>query len=320
LFIAFLVSEIALKVLAAKKYKPAKIKKSWKSFIPQRDTLRDGYRFLFTDEALDIMLYLDFLVLGWFVSSWELGVYAEASILARFLLLIPVSIKPIFRRQYCLLAGRQAFQLASNLFHQTTRVMFYIQSLLALYMLLYFPAVLDGLFHVRGEELLSYRIFSVIVPGLIFFAAITSQEPVYEACDRVSDLKKIILIITAVHTALNIYLVPFAGVFGAAAATMISMLVYFIVFDRYLAGSQRIKKTSYLFAGAGVYLLYMLVRTFDFNFVVSLLLIPASLFAMLLAMGFFHLEEDQVSAQSPAIKTAGLIEKETLKKRISNIE
>jgi hypothetical protein len=36
LFIAFLMSEIALKLLAARKYKLAKIKKSWKRFIPQR--------------------------------------------------------------------------------------------------------------------------------------------------------------------------------------------------------------------------------------------------------------------------------------------
>lgn len=146
-------------------------------------------------------------------------------------------------------------------------------------------------FDVRGEALVSCRIFSVIIPGLIFFAALTSQEPIFEANDQVSDLKKIIFIITTVNTALNIYLIPFAGVFGAAAATMISMLVYFIVFDLYLAGSQRIRKTSYLFAGAGVYLLYMLMRALDFSFMIGLLLIPASLFVMLLAMGFFHLEE-----------------------------
>jgi len=291
LVIAFLVSEIALNLLAAIKYKLVKIKYSWKRLIPRRDTLSQGYRFIFTDEALDIVLYLDFFILGLFVSSWELGVYAEASILARLLLLIPVSIKPIFRRHYCLLAARQAFEQASNLFHRTTRVMFYIQSLLALYILLYFPDILNVFFDVRGEALVSCRIFSVIIPGLIFFAALTSQEPIFEANDQVSDLKKIIFIITTVNTALNIYLIPFAGVFGAAAATMISMLVYFIVFDLYLAGSQRIRKTSYLFAGAGVYLLYMLMRALDFSFMIGLLLIPASLFVMLLAMGFFHLEE-----------------------------
>jgi O-antigen/teichoic acid export membrane protein len=291
LFTAFLVSEIALKLLAARKYKLAKIKQSWQRFIPRRDTLSEGYRYIFTDEALDIVLYLDFFILGMFVSSWELGVYAEASILARFLLLIPVSIKPIFRRQYCLLAERRALQQASNLFQRTTRIMFYIQALLALYMLLYFPELLNAFFHVRGEELFSYRIFSVIVPGLIFFAAITSQEPVYEAAEQVSDLKKLIFIVTLVNAGLNIYLVPFAGVFGAAVATMISMLVYFLVFDRCLTGSLRIRKFSYLFAGAGVYLLYLLMRASDFRVVISLLLIPAGLFAMLLAMGFFYIED-----------------------------
>lgn len=291
LFIAFLVSEISLMLLTALKYKLTKLPKSWKRFFPQRDTLAHGYRFVFTDDALEIVLYLDFFILGLFVSSRELGVYAEASILARFLLLIPVSIKPIFRRQYCLLAAGPALQQASKLFHQTTRFMFYLQSLLALFMLLYFPDILNIFFQASGEELLSFKIFTVIVPGLIFFAAVTSQEPVYEASEQESDLKKIILIMTAVNTVLNFYLVPFAGVFGAAAATMISMLVYFFVFDRYLAGPQKIKKTPYMFAGAGVYLLYMLMHNLDINFIISLVLIPPGLFVMLLAMGFFHFEE-----------------------------
>ena len=137
------------------------------------------------------MLYLDFLILGLFVSSWDLGVYAEASILARFLLLIPVSIKPIFRRRYNLVVTRQGFQQASHLFHKTTSVMFFLQSLFALYILLYFPDILNLFFHVRGEGLLSFRIFSAIVPGLVFFAAVTSQEPVYEAGNQVSSLKKL---------------------------------------------------------------------------------------------------------------------------------
>lgn len=287
LLIAFLVSEILLKVLAARKYKLAKINISWKTIFPKRNTLSQGYRFLFTDETLDILLYLDFFILGLFVSSWKLGVYAQASILVRFLLLVPVSLKPVFRRQYCMLTARQA----SELLNRTTRFMFFLQAFLTLFILLHFPDILNLIFHTRGEELLSFRVFAVFAPGLIFFAAFTSQEAVYEAAEQLSDLKKVVLAVSAVDLMLNIYLVPFAGVFGAAAATMISMLVYFFVFDRFLAESWRIKKAPYLFAGAAVYLLYALMTAVRFSLVTDFFLIPSGLFLMLLVMGFFHIDQ-----------------------------
>ena len=289
LLIAFLVSEILLKLLAARKYKLAKINISWKRIFPKRDTLSQGYRFLFTDETLDILLYLDFFILGLFVSSWKLGVYAEASILVRFLLLVPISVKPVFRRQYCMLTARQA----SELLNRTTRFLFFLQAYLTLFILLHFPDILNLIFHTRGEELLSFRVFAVFAPGIIFFAAFTSQEPVYEAAEQLSDLKKIVLIVSVIDTALNIYLVPFAGVFGAAAATMISMLVYFFVFDRFLAESQRIKKAPYLLAGAGVYLIYALMTVVKFSLVADFFIIPLGLFAMLLVMGYFHIEQKE---------------------------
>jgi len=286
LLIAFLVSEIFLKLAAARKHKLPKIKISWKRIFPGRDTLSQGYRFLFTDETLDILLYLDFFILGLFVSSWKLGVYAQAAILVRFLLLVPVSLKPVFRRQYCQLTARQA----SELLNRATKFMFYLQAVLTLFILLHFPDILNLIFHTRGGELLSFRVFAVFAPGLIFFAAFASQEAVYEAGEQVSDLKKIVLIVTVVDTSLNIYLVPFAGVFGAAAATMISMLVYFLIFDRFLAESQRISKAPYLFAGAGVYLLYALMTVVKFSPVIDFFLIPLGLFVMLLVMGYFHIE------------------------------
>jgi O-antigen/teichoic acid export membrane protein len=168
--------------------------------------------------------------------------------------------------------------------------MFYLQASLTVFILLHFPDILNLLFHSRGGELLSFRVFAVFAPGLIFFAAVASQEAVYEAADQVSDLKKIVLIVTVVDTALNIYLVPFAGVFGAAAATMISMLVYFFIFDRFLTESRRITKAPYLFAGAGVYLLYALMAVVKFSLVIDFFLIPLGLFVMLLVMGYFQIE------------------------------
>ncbi len=291
LFLAFLCAEAFFTVAAAVKLKMPAIWKTWIGFRSVRSILSQGYQYLFTEDALDIVLYVDFLILGFFVSSWELGVYAEASILARFFLLVPISIKPIFRRRYTVMTAQGEHQRAAMTFQHTTKFMFYLQSLLALYMLLHFPEILHTFYRTRGEEILSFKIFTVLVPGLIYFAAVTSQEAVYEANEQVSVLKKLAVIIAIINILLNIYLVPFAGSFGAASATLISMLAYFLVFDFYLDKAHKIKKLSYLLAGAGVYLIYMLMRTLNFGPVPDLLLSPIILFLLFYFMGFFIVEE-----------------------------
>lgn len=90
----------------------------------------------------------------------------------------------------------------------------------------YFPTIGEGTF-----ELAINLVVMVLVPGLIFFAAITAQEAVYEANEQIYSLKKLAMSIAISNILLNLYLVPFAGIFGAACATMISMIAYFIAFD-----------------------------------------------------------------------------------------
>ena len=89
---------------------------------------------------------------------------------------------------------------------------------------------------------------------------------------------------------LNFYLVPFAGIFGAACATLISMIAYFIAFDVFLDKSHKIKKWSYLSAAAGVYLIYMLMRTLNFGLISNVILTPIILFLVFFGIGFFNVE------------------------------
>ena len=292
LFLAFLATEVFLAVAASMKLRWRGIWKIWIGFRSIRSTLTQGYQYLFTDDALDVVLYVDFLILGFFVSSWELGVYAEASILARFFLLVPISIKPIFRRRYTLMTIQGEYQRAAMTFQRTIKIIFYLQSLLALYVLLHFQEVLHTFYRTHGEELLSFKIFTVLVPGLIYFAAVTSQEAVYEAGEQITVLRKLAMMVASFNIVLNIYLVPFAGGFGAASATLVSMLAYFLVFDLYLDKAHKIRKLPYLLAGAGVYFIYMLMRSLNFGVLLDLLLCPIILFLVFYFIGFFKVEEN----------------------------
>ena len=298
LVLSFLTTELLMLLMAAKKIALPPMRQAWKDLNRFFATLKEGQRFLFTDDAFDIVLYADFLVLGLYVTSWDLGVYAEASILARFFLIIPMSIRPIFRNKYCVLAEQGAPAHASRMLQRTTAILFYVHSIMALYILLYFAEILQTFFHTRGEAMISYRIFTVIVPGLLFYAPVTASDAIYEAEGRVDSLRSIIFSIAVVNLVLNFYLIPFAGFFGAATATMISMLLYFFVFGIRLRRVYRPAKTSYLLAGGGVYLTYVLMRWLEAGWAVTLWLVPVVLFLLLCFMGFFKFEQNTLATMA----------------------
>ncbi len=296
LILAFLVSELFLSVRMMKTIKLPAIKEVWLRKKMIGLTLKKSYGFLFTGDVLDMVLYIDFLILGFFVSAWELGVYAEAAILARFFLLVPVSIKSIFRKIYCSLASENRFAAISVTVRQTTALLFYLHGLLALYFLYYYPNILNLFFHTSGEEMACLKIFTTIIPGLIFFSAIIAQEPVYEVFKQVGSLQKLTIVTALVNLFLNFNLIPYAGVLGAAVSTAITMVIWFFLFGRAFDKHIKIDKMIYLQAGACVYLIYQSVRWFEAGPVVIFFALPVVLFGLFYLIGFFDFEQKAISA------------------------
>ncbi len=291
LTLGFLFSEIGFMVIAVKKgVKLPQLKSVWNNISEFRHTIKKGYEFLFADEFLDLVLYLDFLILGIFVSSEKLGIYAEASVLARFFLVIPASIKPIFKKKYCELISQNKQQEAAIAVKKTTAILFFLHAVFALYILLYFPIIRQFLYHINGGQFLSFPVFAEIIPGLLYFSAITAQEPVYEAEKSVMLLQKMVLIVATVNLLLNLYFIPFAGYWGAAFSTMVSMLTYFFLFGRNLNRIYHVNKTSYICAGASVYLTYVLFQKMDITFIFSFWLIPVVLFLFFSIVNLFHFD------------------------------
>ncbi|MDY6952747.1 MAG: oligosaccharide flippase family protein, partial [Thermodesulfobacteriota bacterium] len=70
LVLSFLIAELFALVLAAKKAPMPPMRDVWGKRHLFRQTLKKAQRFLFTDDAFDMILYVDFLVLGLYVTSW----------------------------------------------------------------------------------------------------------------------------------------------------------------------------------------------------------------------------------------------------------
>ncbi|HBD06952.1 MAG TPA: hypothetical protein DCZ69_01705 [Syntrophobacteraceae bacterium] len=284
---AFLIAELYLLIAARKKLKLPSHRIVWRGFDRLRATLRQGYPLLFADEALETVLYIDLLILGIYLPSWDLGVYAETTVLARLFLFIPLSVRPVFRQKYCALISGNALPQAAQLAHRLAAVMFFLHSLLALCLLLYYPSTLGWIFRTGGEEMLSFRLFEVILPGLLLCASAMVAEPLYEALEQIAAFRRLILTVFAVNVFLNVYLIPFAGYFGAATATMVSMTVYFLLFGTSLDNRFRPAKLQYLSAGAAVYVVFVVIRSVQSGLSGGVWLLPVMLCLAFYAIGFF---------------------------------
>ena len=263
-------------------------------------TLRQSRVYLFADNALDMLLNIDLFVLGLFVNAWDLGIYAEAAVLVRFFLIVPVGIKPILRRRYIQVTDPKGTQTMDYLVRRHASILFSLHAVLALVVILNFPAVLDLFFETHGETRQALNLFQVFLPGLIFFGPWTALEPVYEAFNRIQRLKRLTLFVSAVNLILTFYLVPAAGVAGAAAATMLTMLIYFLLFGRRLGMKHQVDKFTYLAAGMGLYLIYAALSWLSWPGAVTILLGPLLAVLLFYACGVFQPVSISIERRHPS--------------------
>lgn len=287
LVLGFPVSEIGQMRYARKHIRLPQLSNLWRPFAAVPRTLGRGYQYLFTGEALDVVLYIDFFILGLFVSSWDLGIYAEASVMVKMFLLVPMCLKPIYRENYCEQAALDCHEDLAAGVRRTSAWIFFLHAVAGLYALIYYPLVINSLFDFHGQRQTSFRLFATLLPGLLYFSAIIVREPVYEAVGRPGALQRIIFSIAILNAVLSAYFIPFAGYYGAAFSTAATLLIYFFAFDRGLDPIYKTDRMPYIVAGAAIYLVYIFFSHISLMPAVSFWLIPSALFAMMLVTGFF---------------------------------
>ena len=247
-----------------------------------------GGAFLFTDNLLEVVFYLDMLILGWFASPVELGIYARALILSRLFLVIPGGFRPVFRR---LANERVAAAMHGRLFAfmaRATRGLFFAHGLLAILVLVNFPRVMTMVFEIQQWAGESFTVFALVLPGLIFFSAVTGLEPIFEARQQTDRLKQMTLIVTIANLILNLNLIPFAGLAGAAMATAGAMFIHFLLFCRLLPPELRRIRIFWPGAASALYLAYVPLAFFQVGMAATIFLAPVLFGVLLWMVGFFY--------------------------------
>lgn len=293
LFIAFLLSEVFV-LRSTFNVLPFSLFRGVFSDISRvKQTVKQGLRVIFIDGMLKALLYIDFFVLGLFVSARELGVYSEASLLIRFFLIIPMSMRPLYVRKYCQQMEGTCTLTADEFLAVTGRYMF-LNALFALFLIIYFPEMLNAVFNTHGEERAAFRLFAYMLPGLFYYASLIVSEPLYEGMKEDDTLRRVVWYVMAINLGLNLYLVPYAGIEGSAVATMLSMVAYSIFFVKGLPFERSRSFFPLALGGGAVYLEYILLKNLKTHLFLELVSIPLVLYVLFSIAGVYDRSEKKV--------------------------
>ena len=294
LLVAYLLAEFITAIRLRRSLKFPKFRGLFRQPATAVATLKKGQSYLFTDNGLDLLLNIDFFILGLFVNEWRLGVYAEAAMLVRLCLIISLGLRPILRRRYTLIVKEHSITHLLATLARHSGLLFTLQGGLALLTLLYFPMVFDFFFAVRTASAASFEIFLLFVPGLLFFTTFSTLEPVFEATGKPFLLKKLTITVTIINIILTSILVSVSGIAGAATATMLTMLVHFLLFIHWLPFPLALGRNTFITAAMALYIVYQLFGQWPGHPMLTAVLAPCSLILTFYGCGLYGVEEKRL--------------------------
>ncbi len=288
---AFLFSELYLRIALRKKVRMPKIFQP--SFFQKAyQTIKKSLRHLFSGETLTLIFNTDFFILGLFVTSYKLGVYAEAALFGRFFLLVPFGIRPILHRHFSRIFATDNAHTFSKSVHGIRAYMFYFHAILAMVLTIFFDDTIHTFLKFYGSEKVSFDLFIILLPGFLFYAAAIVNETAMEASGNAPFLSRISAIIITINVLLSFYLIPFAGTLGAASATLVCLLIYFFTICTIrITSFTKTPILEFLTAGASVYLVEKLVVWLDLSLFLFMIVVPPVLYLIFYLLNFFDFDD-----------------------------
>jgi len=227
---AFPVSEIFLFIIAI-----ITCKKHFEFIITNffkytKQLLSFGIQVLFSGFVGQLNTKIDLLLIGYFLADTDAGIYAVSVMLARSVLLLPGAIQKITNpsiTRYYYEKNQKQMEKMINILMKFVFIAFILGALLLI--LLYKP-IINFIYPNNPEFLTSYEAFKYLMIGIIFFGTFaTVGTSIGGSIGRPDIAWKISVSLLFLNGVLNIALIPKLGILGAALATMISLIINFIL-------------------------------------------------------------------------------------------
>jgi len=187
-----------------------------------RDWFRSALPFTLIAGALVIRTQTDIVMLGWFATSEDVGIYRVAVQVATLVAFGLQVVNAVVAPQFSRLSAQGDMEQLQRLVTQATRLILVIALPVALVLFLAGGEIISWLF---GAEFVdAYIPLTLLVVGQLVLAMVGSSGSLLSMTGFESIVSKVIWISALVNVFLNVLLIPSFGMIGAAASTLITMI------------------------------------------------------------------------------------------------
>ena len=177
-----------------------------------------------------ILEWTDTLMLGYFTTSSDVGIYNAALPTAKLIQTIPAIFAVIFMPVISELFSRGRYEDIKGMYSIVTKWILSLVIPAFLLMVLFAPSVLRIIFGTEYTEG-GASALAILTTGYLFISLFGLTNPILEAYGRTKVIMGCTFFTAAINVVLNLYLIPIYGITGAALATSSSFAVRsFILF------------------------------------------------------------------------------------------
>lgn len=206
----------------------------------KRTVLKEVYHYSWPFVLLSLSAYvitwIDSIMIGYYKTVYDVGVYNVAVTLSGLFLIIPMLFMQLLFPLLAKELGKNKKSLAKEISKQVTKWILML-NIPILIMVLLFPGVIINILF--GEQYLgasnSLRIISI---GIFFLQLSAVSRDLVNTSGKSKLILFDYIFASLLNTALNLFLVPFYGIEGAAFSTMLAYLclasLYFIQAKKYV--------------------------------------------------------------------------------------
>ncbi|WP_238320328.1 flippase [Methanoculleus bourgensis] len=205
-----------------------------------RETTIFGVYFVLGNSFYFLQTQVDSILIGYYLGSVEVGIYAVAVLLTQSLTLIPNATQRVTAPSTATLYGKRDVKAVRRLITSTMKKIFIISVGIATIIAISGQYFITLIF--TDEFLLSYVPLLILLIGHTIFAPFEAVGSTLASIGKINIAFYIHAVCGVLNVLLNILLIPLFGINGAAAATTITLILDFamntIVIHKILHRSQ----------------------------------------------------------------------------------
>jgi len=172
------------------------------------------------------ILWVDTLMIGYFMNATDVGIYNAAMPTAQLLIIFPNALAMLFLPIITELLAKKDTGGMKKIYKTVTRWTFYLNFPVFLLLVL-FPGPIINMFF--GPEYISgYMALIILSFGMMFRKVIPSSK-LMEMLKKTNFILYITIVDICVDVALNLLLIPIYGITGAAIATTTTYIISFLL-------------------------------------------------------------------------------------------